>query len=94
MFQIALATFNPNGPTKINFKNDDRAPLLFIGFGRDHLAPAKVSRHGVEQYRESKAITAIKEFPGRPHFPGVPGWEGVADYALNWATGSPAARQA
>jgi hypothetical protein len=24
------------------------------------------------------------EFAGRPHFPGVPGWEEVADYALAW----------
>jgi hypothetical protein len=23
--------------------------------------------------------------PGRPHFPGAPGWEDVADYALDWA---------
>jgi pimeloyl-ACP methyl ester carboxylesterase len=23
--------------------------------------------------------------PGRPHFPGAPGWEEVADYALDWA---------
>jgi hypothetical protein len=27
----------------------------------------------------------FKEFPGRPHFPGAPGWEEVADYALDWA---------
>ena len=33
----------------------------------------------------SSAITEYKEFPGRPHFPGAPGWEEVADYALAWA---------
>jgi hypothetical protein len=22
---------------------------------------------------------------GRPHFPAAPGWEAVADYALEWA---------
>jgi hypothetical protein len=26
-----------------------------------------------------------KEFPDRPHLPGVSGWEEVADYALDWA---------
>jgi hypothetical protein len=26
-----------------------------------------------------------KEFAGRPHFPTAPGWEAVADYALDWA---------
>jgi pimeloyl-ACP methyl ester carboxylesterase len=90
MFQIAFAIFNPKGPTKINFKNDDRAPMLFIAFDQDHLVPVKASRHSLEQYGESKAITAIKEFSGRPHFPGVPGWEEVADYALDWATSVPA----
>jgi hypothetical protein len=25
------------------------------------------------------------EFPDRPHFPGAPGWEEVADHALTWA---------
>jgi hypothetical protein len=35
---------------------------------------------------KSPAITAFKEFPGRPHFTGaVDGWEDVADYALEWA---------
>jgi hypothetical protein len=28
----------------------------------------------------------MKEFSGRPHYPGVPDWEEVADYALDWAT--------
>jgi pimeloyl-ACP methyl ester carboxylesterase len=86
MFQIAFSTFNPNGPTRINFKNDDRAPMLFVAFGQDHLVPVKASRHSLHQYRESNAITAMKEFSGRPHFPGVPGWEEVADHALDWAT--------
>jgi len=35
-----------------------------------------------------------KEFAGRPHFTaGAPGWEEVADFALDWAnrhTGAPA----
>jgi hypothetical protein len=25
------------------------------------------------------------EFAGRPHFPGAPGWEEVADFAIEWA---------
>jgi hypothetical protein len=28
--------------------------------------------------------TEFREFLGRPHFPGAPGWEEVADYALDW----------
>jgi len=33
-----------------------------------------------------------KEFAGRPHFTaGAPGWEAVADYALDWANSHVAA---
>ena len=30
-------------------------------------------------------VVDYKEFAGRPHFAGAPGWEAVADYALDWA---------
>ena len=34
----------------------------------------------------SMSITAYKEFPGRSHYIfGQPGWEEVADFALDWA---------
>ncbi|MGH3117822.1 MAG: alpha/beta hydrolase, partial [Gaiellales bacterium] len=38
------------------------------------------------RHYESDTVTEIKEFPGRPHLlPAAPGWEEVADYALDWA---------
>jgi len=40
----------------------------------------------VRAQRRSKSITAFKEFPGRSHYIfGQPGWEEVADFALDWA---------
>jgi len=37
-------------------------------------------------YRKSKAVTEYKEFPERTHYTlGQDGWEGVADFALEWA---------
>jgi pimeloyl-ACP methyl ester carboxylesterase len=85
LFDVALATITRNSPAAVNFRNDERAPMLFIAFGEDHVVPPKAIRHNVQKYAESKAITDYKEFPGRPHFPGVPGWEEVADFALTWA---------
>jgi pimeloyl-ACP methyl ester carboxylesterase len=85
LFDVALATISRNSPAAVNFHNDDRAPMLFIAFGEDHVVPQKVIRHNVQKYAESRAITEYKEFPGRPHFPGAPGWEEVADVALSWA---------
>jgi pimeloyl-ACP methyl ester carboxylesterase len=86
LFQASLANFNPHATTKVDFHNDERAPLLLIAGGKDHTAPAAVTRANAKLQSKSKAITAFKEFPERPHFTlGVEGWEEVADYALEWA---------
>ena len=70
--------------TWVNFKNDERAPLLFIAGGVDHVMPAAVNRSNFEHYK-SAAHTDYKEFEGRSHYTcGQPGWEDVAKYALNW----------
>jgi pimeloyl-ACP methyl ester carboxylesterase len=87
LFQGAMANLDPRTPFRVSFSRDDRAPLLFIGGGKDHVIPAKVSRKMAAKYRDSKAVTDYKEFPDRSHFTaGEPGWEEVADYALSWAT--------
>jgi pimeloyl-ACP methyl ester carboxylesterase len=83
--EYAFANFHRDAPTEVDFRREDRVPLLFITFGEDHLMPPKVGRHMEEKYDDAISITELKEFPGRPHFPTVPGWEEVADYALSWA---------
>jgi pimeloyl-ACP methyl ester carboxylesterase len=71
--------------TWVNFKNDQRAPLLFIAGGVDHVMPAAVNRSNYEHYT-STAHTDYKQFDGRSHYTlGQPGWQTVADHALNWA---------
>jgi pimeloyl-ACP methyl ester carboxylesterase len=70
----------------VNFQNGDRAPLLLIAGGVDHIMPPAVNKSNAEHYEHSKALTEYKEFPGRSHFTvGQEGWEAVADYALDWA---------
>jgi pimeloyl-ACP methyl ester carboxylesterase len=83
--EYAFANFHRDAPTEVDFAREHRAPLLFIGFGEDHIMPPKVVGHNEAKYDDSVSITEYKEFPGRPHFPGAPGWEEVADYALTWA---------
>jgi pimeloyl-ACP methyl ester carboxylesterase len=86
LFQGALANFNPHAATKVDFGNDDRAPLLLIAGGSDHTVPAVIDRQAADRYAKSRATTAFKEFPGRSHWTiAEPGWEEVADYALEWA---------
>jgi pimeloyl-ACP methyl ester carboxylesterase len=82
----ALANVHP-GPddNHVNYHNDDRAPLLFISGGEDHLMPPKVQQSNLKHYK-SNTITEIREYPGKAHLlPAQEGWEEIADYALAWA---------
>ena len=82
---IALANLHRNPPTDVDFAKEGRTPLLFIGFSEDHVVPPKATRHNERKYDDSISITEYQEFEGRPHFPGAPGWEEVADFAIDWA---------
>jgi pimeloyl-ACP methyl ester carboxylesterase len=85
LFQGALANFNPHSPASVDFKRD-RAPLLLIAGGADHLVPAVIDKSTADHYAKSGAVTEYKLFPGRSHWTiAEPGWEDVADYALDWA---------
>jgi len=87
LFEGAFANFNPRTALQLDFKNDDRAPLLLIAGGSDHVVPASIDKATSERFqRKSNALTDYKEFPDRSHFTiGQTGWEEVADYALDWA---------
>jgi pimeloyl-ACP methyl ester carboxylesterase len=86
VFEAALANLNPHAVTKVDFHKDDRPPLLVMGNDQDQTIPASVSRSAAKLLGRSKAVVEYQEFVGRPHFTvGAPGWEAVADYALDWA---------
>src|SRR4051794_11620855 len=86
IFQAALANLNPHAVTRVDFHKDDRPPLLVMGNDQDQTIPASVSRSAAKLLGRSKAVVEYQEFVGRPHFTvGAPGWEAVADYALDWA---------
>lgn len=64
----------------------DRAPLLFIAGSEDHIMPPSVNRSNAKHYRHSPALTDYVELEGRDHWTcAAPGWEAVADRALDWA---------
>jgi pimeloyl-ACP methyl ester carboxylesterase len=65
------ATVNlPGTALRVDFGKADRAPLLFIAGGADHIVPPAANRSNVKLYRKSKseAIVHYKEFPGRLHY--------------------------
>jgi pimeloyl-ACP methyl ester carboxylesterase len=82
----ALANIHPGkDDTYVDYKNDDRAPLLFIAGSEDHLMPPKIQRSNAKHYK-SDTITEVKEYEGYAHLlPAQEGWEEIADYALDWA---------
>ena len=80
-------TSPPVAATTVDFENHDRAPLLLIAGGSDHVVPASTDKATAKKYEGSGAVTEYREFPGRTHFTlGQPGWEEVADFALDWAS--------
>jgi pimeloyl-ACP methyl ester carboxylesterase len=81
----ALANIHPGkDETWVNYDNDGRAPLLFISGSADHLMPPSIQRSNAKHWNDN-VITEVKEFEGPHLLPAWPGWEQVADYALDWA---------
>src|ERR671916_199897 len=90
-----LANFTPgHQDIYVNFRNEERAPLLFIAGSEDNLMPPAVNQSNAKHYRHTNSVTDYKEFEGRSHYSviGGEGWEEVADYALQWAVEHAAAR--
>ena len=82
----ALANIHPGkDDTHVDYKNPDRAPLLFISGSDDHLMPPSIQRSNAKHYKAAGTITEVKEFTGPHLLPSIDGWQEVADYALDWA---------
>jgi alpha-beta hydrolase superfamily lysophospholipase len=88
-----LANFQP-GPqdAAVDYRNPDRAPLLFVAGGEDHIMPPSVQRSNAKHYKGEGTITEIVEYDGKSHLmPAQEGWEEIADHALSWALENAAA---
>lgn len=85
LWDSVLANAKPgHQATWVDYRNDKRAPLLFVSGSRDHIMPPSVQRSNLKHYK-SNTITEIVEFEG-PHFmPALEGWEEIADHVLDWA---------
>ena len=60
--------------------------MLLIGGELDLIADASMTQAIYEKQRQAPSLTEIKIFPGRSHGTLLdPGWEEVADFALDWA---------
>ncbi|WP_432476931.1 alpha/beta hydrolase [Nocardioides sp. GXQ0305] len=81
-----IANFKPGHQETWVDYSADRAPLLFIAGAEDHIMPPSVNRSNYKHYKKSPAVTEYVELEGRDHWTcAAPGWEAVADRALDWA---------
>ncbi|MFG2949706.1 alpha/beta hydrolase [Streptomyces adustus] len=88
LFEAAFANFRKNSPAAVNTANTTRGPLLLISGQQDHTVPDVVTRASHKLYRNSSAVTELKQFPGLGHSLTVDGgWSGVADHVLEWLAG-------
>ena len=87
-YEAGFANFHLHPPTEVDFKRQDRAPLLVVGASEDHTVPASLAKAQYKRYERSPAKTDYLEFEGRPHLHMVaPDWQEVAAAIDSWLDG-------
>jgi alpha-beta hydrolase superfamily lysophospholipase len=65
LFQAAVANVAVHSQAKVNTGNETHGPLLLISGKQDHTVPDVAPRSTLKQYRDSAAVTELKQFEGR-----------------------------
>jgi alpha-beta hydrolase superfamily lysophospholipase len=85
LFQAAAANFVMHSQAAVDTANQTRGPLLLISGTADHTVPDVVTRSTLKQYRDSAAVTELKQFEGRGHSLTIDaGWPEVAHAVVDW----------
>lgn len=85
IFQAAAANLNPFSETKVDFKAENRGPLLIISGEKDHTVPYAISHAAYKKHGKNAAVTEFVEVPDRGHSLTIDhGWADVAEIALNF----------
>jgi len=88
LFQAAVANFTLHSQAAVDTANAHRGPLLLISGTADHTVPDVSTQASFKQYRDSTAVTELKQFEGRGHSLTIDGgWHEVADACLAWLAG-------
>jgi len=83
LFQAATANINPWTEAKVDTKNPDRGPLLFINGAKDNQVPWAITDASYKKQKRNQGVTEIIELPNRGHALVIDsGWREVADTAL------------
>lgn len=85
LFQAAVANFTLHSEAEVNTANVNRGRLLLISGTADHTVPDVATRATLKRYRNSSAVTELKQFEGRGHSLTIDGgWREVAEACLGW----------
>ena len=85
LFQAAAANFSLHSEAAVDTANSTRGPLLLISGLEDHTVPDVVTRSTLKQYRNSTALTELRQFEGRGHSLTIDsGWNDIAEAVLTW----------
>jgi len=83
LFQAATANVDPWTEAKVDTKNPDRGPLLFINGAKDNQVPWAITDASYRKQKRNQGVTEIVELPNRGHALVIDsGWREVADTAL------------
>ncbi|HEY6037843.1 MAG TPA: alpha/beta hydrolase [Kofleriaceae bacterium] len=85
LFQAAFANVNPWSEDKVDTKNPERGPLLFISGQSDHTVPWAVVSAAYERQKRNTNPTEIVAMEGRGHSLVIDkGWKDVAQLAADF----------
>jgi pimeloyl-ACP methyl ester carboxylesterase len=85
LFQAASANLNPWTEAKVDTKNPDRGPLLFIEGEKDHTVPWAIANAAYKLQKRNPGVTEIVQMPNRGHALTIDhGWREVAQTALDF----------
>jgi pimeloyl-ACP methyl ester carboxylesterase len=83
LMQMANANLNPRTAAKLDPRNPDRGPLLFIEGEKDHTVALAIANASFKRQRRNPGVTEIETVPNRGHSLTIDsGWREVADRAL------------
>jgi pimeloyl-ACP methyl ester carboxylesterase len=73
-----------SGAAKVDW-DKPHSPLLITSGSWDTIIPAHLNARNFKRYKKNGSVLEYKEFAGRNHnVLGQPGWQGDADYILDW----------
>jgi pimeloyl-ACP methyl ester carboxylesterase len=81
--QMANANLNPFTEAKVDTKNADRGPMLFLEGEKDHTVAPAIARAAFKRQRRNAGVTEFQQVPNRGHALTIDdGWREVAEKAL------------